>query len=171
MHFSGHYPLSTSKPDPSKRYSTLLCAISHPYSRGTVHLTSADPNVQPALEVNYFANPVDLDILARGIDFTLRLWETDADGKGLKTAVKGFVAPADLPDSGEERVEKIKAHIRTHVGPTYHPVGTVAMLPKEDGGVVSSDLKVYGTSNLRVVSIFTLTYVQERSSTKLRRPG
>jgi choline dehydrogenase-like flavoprotein len=34
----------------------------------------------------------------------------------------------------------------------YHPIGTAAMLPRSDGGVVDSSLKVYGTSNLRVVS-------------------
>jgi choline dehydrogenase-like flavoprotein len=33
----------------------------------------------------------------------------------------------------------------------YHPMGTCAMLPKKAGGVVDSKLKVYGTSNLRVV--------------------
>jgi choline dehydrogenase-like flavoprotein len=33
----------------------------------------------------------------------------------------------------------------------YHPVGTCAMLPKKDGGVVDPKLVVYGTRNLRVV--------------------
>ena len=33
----------------------------------------------------------------------------------------------------------------------YHPVGTCSMLPRKDGGVVDSKVKVYGTTNLRVV--------------------
>ncbi|EOO02516.1 putative choline dehydrogenase protein [Phaeoacremonium minimum UCRPA7] len=33
----------------------------------------------------------------------------------------------------------------------YHPVGTCSLLLRKDGGVVGADLKVYGTSNLRVV--------------------
>ncbi|KAK1498952.1 choline dehydrogenase [Colletotrichum cuscutae] len=33
----------------------------------------------------------------------------------------------------------------------YHPVGSYAMLPKEDSGVVNPSLKVYGAENLRVV--------------------
>ncbi len=32
-----------------------------------------------------------------------------------------------------------------------HPAGTAAMAPRELGGVVGADLKVYGTTNLRVV--------------------
>jgi choline dehydrogenase-like flavoprotein len=33
----------------------------------------------------------------------------------------------------------------------YHPVGTAALLPEKDGGVVNSELKVYGVKGLRVV--------------------
>jgi choline dehydrogenase-like flavoprotein len=33
----------------------------------------------------------------------------------------------------------------------YHPIGTAALLPEKDGGVVDSQLKVYGTKRLRVV--------------------
>lgn len=34
---------------------------------------------------------------------------------------------------------------------TAHPIGTCSMLPRELGGVVGSDLRVYGTERLRVV--------------------
>ena len=33
----------------------------------------------------------------------------------------------------------------------YHPVGTAALGPKDQGGVVGSDLKVHGVERLRVV--------------------
>ncbi|EIM91756.1 uncharacterized protein STEHIDRAFT_46530, partial [Stereum hirsutum FP-91666 SS1] len=33
-----------------------------------------------------------------------------------------------------------------------HSIGTVAMLPREMGGAVGSDLKLYGPSNVRVVN-------------------
>ncbi len=32
-----------------------------------------------------------------------------------------------------------------------HPVGSLAMMRKDLGGVVGADLKVYGTANVRVV--------------------
>ncbi|KAF9043481.1 hypothetical protein BDZ89DRAFT_943587, partial [Hymenopellis radicata] len=33
----------------------------------------------------------------------------------------------------------------------YHLIGTASMLPKEDGGVVGPDVRVYGTKSLQVV--------------------
>lgn len=41
---------------------------------------------------------------------------------------------------------------------SFHPIGTCAMLPQTDGGVVDPSLKVYGVENLRVIdaSIFPL---------------
>lgn len=33
----------------------------------------------------------------------------------------------------------------------YHPVGTAALLPEKDGGVVDAKLRVYGTKGLRIV--------------------
>jgi choline dehydrogenase len=39
----------------------------------------------------------------------------------------------------------------SNVSPVLHPIGTNAMLPREDGGVVDPDLLVYGTTNVRVV--------------------
>lgn len=41
----------------------------------------------------------------------------------------------------------------------YHPFSTAIMLPKEDGGVVDTSLKVYGTKNLRVVDASVIPVV------------
>lgn len=50
---------------------------------------------------------------------------------------------------------------------TWHPIGTTVMLPKSAGGVVSPELVVYGTSNVRVVdsSIFPYQVNGHPSST------
>lgn len=47
--------------------------------------------------------------------------------------------------------EQCEAYVRENVSTFYHPLGTCALLPKEDGGVVDPELKVYGVRNLRVV--------------------
>jgi choline dehydrogenase-like flavoprotein len=36
-------------------------------------------------------------------------------------------------------------------GAENHPIGTASMLPQNQGGVVDTSLKVYGTLNVRVV--------------------
>lgn len=48
--------------------------------------------------------------------------------------------------------ESLKEYIKQNLGCVFHPVGTASMLPREDGGVVDHELKVYGTANVRVVS-------------------
>jgi len=53
------------------------------------------------------------------------------------------------PDIGES--EALGVFCRERAGTTFHWVGSAAMLPRENGGVVDPRLKVYGTSNIRVV--------------------
>ena len=49
-------------------------------------------------------------------------------------------------------LQDLGAALRRLLQPTYsHPVGTCAMMPRGRGGVVASDLKVYGIQGLRVV--------------------
>lgn len=43
-----------------------------------------------------------------------------------------------------------KEYVRKIAMSGWHPVGTCAMLLRENGGVVDGRLKVYGTGNLRV---------------------
>jgi choline dehydrogenase-like flavoprotein len=45
------------------------------------------------------------------------------------------------------------AYIKQNLQQEPHTVGTNAMLPRNEGGVVSPQLKVYGTSNIRVVDV------------------
>ncbi|RYP46254.1 hypothetical protein DL768_007521 [Monosporascus sp. mg162] len=47
--------------------------------------------------------------------------------------------------------EAVKKYIRSRAISMWHPAGTCAMLPEEKGGVVNTQLKVYGIQNLRIV--------------------
>ena len=67
--------------------------------------------------------------------------------------VKKLVIPTE--ESIAEGRDGLKEYVRANCGPAYHPVGTAAMMPQADGGVVDASLKVYGTSNLRVVCIIS----------------
>lgn len=150
LQFLGHPRIPYSTPVAGKRYTSLLCALMHPLSRGSVHIASSDPLAPPAIDPNYFANEADLDLLAHIVRFAVQLYNTPP----LNSIVKAQVIPSkEILDGG---IPTLKEYARANCGPVYHPIGTAAMLPREDGGVVDNTLKVYGTSNLRVVDLSIL---------------
>ncbi|KAJ6460493.1 methanol oxidase [Mycena vitilis] len=53
----------------------------------------------------------------------------------------------------EEDDEAIDDWIADHVETTWHSLGTCAMKPKEQGGVVDARLNVFGTENLKVIDL------------------
>lgn len=83
------------------------------------------------------------------VEAALKLYKTEP----LSSAVKGLkMPPAETLAQGRKGLED---YVKENCRPVYHPVGTASMLPREDGGVVDAKLRVYGTSNLRVVSACT----------------
>ena len=152
MNLSASFPLPGYTPEPSKAHDTLMAVFSHPLSRGSVHISSADPLAPPVIDPNYFAHPADLDLMIHTVDFALKLLET-------APVSEAFIAHA-VPalKAGKDRREIILEHIMNTCGTSFHPVGTAAMLPRESGGVVDSKLIVYGTSNLRVVGAINFNF-------------
>jgi len=144
IHWNGHLLVPGLTPKPDGRYISVVSTYAHPFSRGTVHIASADPLKPPAIQQNYFANQTDLDVLSGCLRLTLKMYETEP----LKGSVVQKVYPTYGSDVDKDTAEK---HVKACLGTLWHPVGTSAMLPKEDGGVVDPNLLVYGTSNLRVV--------------------
>ncbi|CAL1697277.1 unnamed protein product [Somion occarium] len=139
-----HFPVPGLPVDTSKRYMSLLGAYTHPFARGSVHITSPSPFTPPAIKMNYLSNPVDTGILVKMQQFILKIYELEP--------AKEFVENRVIPPVGTENDEKkLEEYVRNFLGTVYHPVGTCAMLPKEDGGVVDSRLLVYGMENLRVI--------------------
>lgn len=50
----------------------------------------------------------------------------------------------------EEDDKAIEELCRERVGSTWHGLGTLAMKPREDNGVVDKELNVYDVENLKV---------------------
>jgi choline dehydrogenase-like flavoprotein len=121
----------------------------HPASRGWVHIQSADPTVHPHVNTSYFDSPSDLEMAKMGVRHVLKLAETDA--------WKNVVSDCLLETNKDSR-DPIGDHCRQWLSTTFHWVGTASMMPREKGGVVDPRLKVYGTSNLRVVSLHIIGY-------------
>ncbi|KIK64397.1 hypothetical protein GYMLUDRAFT_240944 [Collybiopsis luxurians FD-317 M1] len=143
INYGGHQGVSGLAPIPGKKYTTFTAVLMHPLSRGTVHISSNDPLAPPEIDPNYFSNEGDLDLLLKALKFTLNLYQTSP----LRQLVKNLMVPSA---ESRETDQKLKEWVRKGCSHVYHPVGTLAMIPHEDGGVVDSRLRVYGTCNLRV---------------------
>ena len=129
-----------------ENYVVILSALTSPLSRGSTHITSADPLAKPAIDPQYLVHPVDVEVHARQVRFIEDLVKTEPLAGVLK------VGGAKLPRDYElGTVDKAKEHVRRHVISNNHSTSSCAMMPKELGGVVDNKLKVYGVEGLRIV--------------------
>ena len=133
-------------------YITILAALSHPFSRGSVHIASADPKEDPIIDPKYLSHPLDREVLARHLQYVETIVETEPLASLLKKEGRRIPAGTSLKE-----LESAKKHAEL-ITSNFHPACTCAMMPEEIGGVVNERLIVHGTSNLRVVdaSIFPL---------------
>ncbi|CAG8947445.1 unnamed protein product [Penicillium salamii] len=125
-----------------------------PFSRGNVHLSSADPTVAATIDPKYFMLDFDLHAQVEAARFIREIFKTEpfASMSGAETSPGLSSVAATAGDEGWS--DFIKQNYRSN----FHPISTVAMLPKEVGGVVDTSLKVYGTSNVRVVDASVIPF-------------
>ncbi|KAI0056995.1 alcohol oxidase [Artomyces pyxidatus] len=139
-----YFGTTLSAPQPGKRYYSFVVALLHPLARGSVHVRSADATAAPAIDPNLLGHPLDLAMLTDVLRFALRVFETEP----MRSATVGPILPAPVAD--------LEEYVRQTAISVWHPLGTAAMLPRSEGGVVDAELMVYGTSNLRIVSTLGL---------------
>ena len=138
--------------DPNN-YITLGPSLTNPFSRGSVHITSASVAESPAIDPNYLSHPLDLEILARHAQYLLTIASTEPLSSLLKPGGKRIPPNPDL-----STIEAAKEHCRRNLISNWHPCGSCAMMPRDQRGVVDERLKVHGISGLRVVdaSVFPM---------------
>ena len=95
-----------------------------------------------------------------GIQFARMLVETEP--------LKNVIVTEAWPGKEVASKEQLRDFVRSHVESTYHPCGSCSMLPQEMGGVVDSNLRVYGTEGLRVVRSYLILFSQSLSSYLVR---
>ncbi|KZV86724.1 alcohol oxidase [Exidia glandulosa HHB12029] len=131
-------------------FSTVNAAFDAPLSRGRVHITSSNVSVPPAVDPAYWSHPLDVAAHVKSVQLARKFLTTPP----MNTIYGGEFEPG-LDKKTDADVE---AWLRSVAASDFHPMGSNVMLPKELGGVVDTQLRVYGTRNVRVVdaSIFPL---------------
>lgn len=123
---------------------SLVLGLQHPYSRGSVRAASADAFDAPLATPGYLSNPLDVQLLAAAVRYSRVLRNT--------AAIQSLSPVEVLPGPDVTSDAAIETFIRGNAATLYHPAGSCKMGARADGGVVDpASLKVYGTSNLRVV--------------------
>ncbi|KEY69367.1 hypothetical protein S7711_08125 [Stachybotrys chartarum IBT 7711] len=122
-------------------------AVQKPLSRGTIHINSTDPNPArpPLIDFNANANPIDTSIARLGLRKAREFMASDS----VASLEPVETVPGPTVDSDMEIEQVLRDSLLT---PTFsHPVGTAALMPRELGGVVDDQLRVYGVNGLWVV--------------------
>jgi choline dehydrogenase-like flavoprotein len=132
---------------------SVALALVHPFSRGSIHIQSADPTKAPKIDPKYLSHPLDLEVFARHLLYINRIIDTEPLASMLKPDGK-----STLPNGRLRTLDEAKEWAKEKSATQWHACGTCAMMPKELGGVVNDRLVVHGTKNLRVVdaSIFPI---------------
>lgn len=128
------------------KYITISVALLHPFSSGHIHISSSDPTQPPTIDNCYLSHPLDLEILARHVLYLDAIAKTEPLASLLKRDGKRNPLYESV-----HTLDDVKDYVRKTAMSIWHPCGTCAMLPREKGGVVDANLKLYGTKNLRVV--------------------
>jgi choline dehydrogenase-like flavoprotein len=116
---------------------TLATSPLKPTSRGTVALRSARPDAKPRVSHNYLATEHDRATMIASVRSAMDIFRRPV----LSTVRRGsFSVPASDAEAD------ILAFMAVQMGTNFHPACTCAI-----GGVVDSDLQVFGTEGLRVV--------------------
>jgi len=129
-----------------KKFFALIAAVMHPLARGTVHINTSSPLGKPVIDPRYLSNEHDIRAAIEGIKKCRQIALTPP----LRDVWVSEYEPSfeTVKTDADWREYVLNATLSI-----YHPVGTCSMLPKKKGGVVNSQLKVYGTTNLRVVDV------------------
>ncbi|QRW14249.1 GMC oxidoreductase [Ceratobasidium sp. AG-Ba] len=181
---------------PPGKYFSMFQYLEYPFSRGSIHITSADPYADPTFDSGFLNHEADIAPIrwsykkvrevARRMDayrgeLTSLHPHFHPDSPAACEDVDLQTAKEYMPSGqltvgihmgswskprkplavGEKRVmeeikyseeddEAIDNWVRDHVETTWHSLGTCAMKPRDQEGVLDPRLNVYGTTNLKV---------------------
>jgi len=122
-----------------KMYMSLLAAQQHLLSCGPTHVQSSNAADHPIINPNYFSVPFDVKVATEGTAYLRKVAATPQYATILGTEI--------YPGQGTD----LQNYTISAVSTQFHPVSTASMLLQGQGGIINTSLRVYGTSNVRIV--------------------
>ncbi|CAL1700471.1 unnamed protein product [Somion occarium] len=114
----------------------IQAALQHPFSQGRLYINTSDPFDYPIIDPNYLSHSADRIMLREGLKLARKIGNTAP----LNSAITDELSPGSSVSTDEDWDKWLAGAIGTE----FHPSCSCAMLPKEQGGVVDANLKVYG---------------------------
>ena len=151
----GSNPKDVTRILESGNYITVVVWPSYPLSRGSVHIRSGSVADRPLIDPRYLSHPLDMEIHARHLRFIDTIVATEPLASLLTHPDRRIPAFAKVGPN----LDEAKNYLRRTMISAWHPVGTCAMLPRDRGGVVDDRLRVYGSTNLRVVDASIIPFI------------
>ncbi|KAF3179691.1 hypothetical protein TWF788_006995 [Orbilia oligospora] len=143
--FQWHYPI----PKQGSHISVVVDLVRTISAPGEVTLQSADPLVQPAINLNFFADELDIIAMREGIRFS---YDVLTKGEAFKDLVIAEY-PWEMPlDDDKAMRHAVLDRCQT----AFHPLGTNRVSKDITQGVVDDKFKVHGIKNLRVIDASAL---------------
>ena len=113
-----------------------------PESRGWVHIRTADPNDDPAIDPHYLEAEADQRTMLDALKLARRV--------SRQPSIAAYVERETRPGPDAESDEALLAYLRASGQTSFHPVGSCKM-GSDPMAVVDTDLRVRGIERLRVV--------------------
>ena len=127
-------------------YPGMTCGVwqHRPHSAGSVRARSGNPFDDPVVHANYLADPIDRQVLLRGMRLARRLLQTPE--------LAPYRVAETLPGPQVESDDELLDFAGRFGVSSYHLNGTARMGPSSDPmAVVDDELRVHGLQGLRVV--------------------
>ncbi|KAJ7455244.1 GMC oxidoreductase-domain-containing protein [Mycena galericulata] len=152
-----------------RKMFTMIYYTEYPASLGRTHISSVDPYSPLDIEPGFLDKPEDVAVLrwsykwSREMARRMELYRGEFPPEHPRFSVGSAAAcgeakgpvPISAPDIvySAEDDEAIDRYHRAAVNTTWHSLGTCAMKPRTQGGVVDSRLNVYGVKNLKITDL------------------
>ncbi|KAF2137790.1 GMC oxidoreductase [Aplosporella prunicola CBS 121167] len=147
-----------------------------PFARGSIHV-NADAEQGFTADPKYYMFDWDRTQHVGVAKYIRTILNTAPFNQYVAEETTPGVKAVPAGASDEDWFGWVKENYRSN----FHPVGSTAMMPKDMGGVVDAELRVYGTKNVRVVDagvlpfqvcghlVSTLYAVAERASDLIKK--